>query len=322
MEVPTTADYIVVGGGLTGCALATRLSELHNDPSLSILLLEAGRDPRSNPNTTSPMAGFALQGSELDWSYPTAAIPTTANRVLTLAAGKTLGGGSVLNYGGWARGDASDYDAWAQIVDDERWSYNGLLPYMRRSERFSPTEADPQQHGLDGPMKVTSVSASDPKRRYPLREAIQKAWAEVGVERVPSCTGKLAGLSEFLENWDDGVRQPSHLAYGLAGVQVRTDTLVHRVLFESLPDQLPHVTGVLLADGRQIKARKEVLLATGAFRSPQLLQLSGVGPAALLACYSIPLVHDAPDVGANLFDHFALFQIFRLRRPERGLALG
>jgi choline dehydrogenase-like flavoprotein len=110
MEVTTVSDYIIVGGGLTGCALASRLAELL-DPSLSILLLEAGPDPSSNPNTTSPMAGFDLQGSELDWSYPTASIPTTNNRVLTLAAGKTLGGGSVLNYGGWARGNASDYDA-------------------------------------------------------------------------------------------------------------------------------------------------------------------------------------------------------------------
>jgi choline dehydrogenase-like flavoprotein len=321
MEIPTISDYIIVGGGLTGCALATRLAELL-DPSLSILLLEAGPDPSSNPHTTSPMAGFALQGSELDWSYPTTTIPTINSRVLTLAAGKTLGGGSVLNYGGWARGNASDYDAWAQIVGDGRWSYNGLLPYLKRSEKFAKAEADPRQHGLNGTMKVTSISASDPKRRYPLREPIQKAWAELGVEHVPSSTGKLEGLSEFLENWDNGIRQPSHLAYGLAGVDVRTDTPVDRVLFERLPGKVPLATGVLLADGRQINACKEVILATGALRTPQLLQLSGVGPAELLARYSIPLIHDSPDVGAHLFDHFALFQIFQLRHPERGLAFG
>jgi choline dehydrogenase-like flavoprotein len=125
-----------------------------------------------------------------------------------------------------------------------------------------------------------------------------------------------------MENWDNGIRQPSHLAYGMAGVQVHTDTSVHRVLFERLPGEEPRATGVLLADGRQITARKEVLLATGAIGSPQLLQLSGVGPAALLARHSIPLVVDAPDVGANLFDHFALFQVFRLRGPERGLSFG
>jgi choline dehydrogenase-like flavoprotein len=321
MEIPAESDYIIVGGGLTGCALATRLAQLLG-PSSSILLLEAGPDPSSNPNTTTPMEGFALQGSELDWAYATAPIPTTANRVITFPAGKTLGGGSVLNYGGWARGDASDYDAWARIVGDDRWSYNGLLPYMKRSERFSKAEADPQQHGLNGPMKVTSISASDLKRKYPLREVLQNAWAELGIERVPPSAGKLAGLSEFLENWDNGIRQPSHLAYGLAGVDIRTETPVYRVLFESPAGQLPRATGILLADGRQIKARKEVILSAGTLRSPQLLQLSGVGPAELLTSHSIPIIHDAPDVGANLFDHFALFQIFQLRNPERGLVIG
>lgn len=193
---------------------------------------------------------------------------------------------------------------------------------MRRSERFTTVRTDPQQHGLNGPMKITSVSESDPKRRYPLREPLQKAWKELGVEHVPSCAGKLAGLSEFLENWDQGMRQPAHLAYGLTGVEVWTDTPVQRVLFEHLPGQVPRAIGVLLADGRQVKARKEILLATGTLRSPQLLQLSGIGPASLLASHSIPLIHDSPDVGANLFDHFALFQVFKLRGPERGLALG
>jgi hypothetical protein len=105
-------------------------------------------------------------------------------------------------------------------VGDERWSYNGLLPYLKRSERFAKAEADPEQYGLNGTLKVTSISASDPKRRYPLREPIQKAWPELGVEHVPSSTGKLEGLSEFLENWDNGIRQPSYLAYGLAQVDV------------------------------------------------------------------------------------------------------
>jgi choline dehydrogenase-like flavoprotein len=194
---------------------------------------------------------------------------------------------------------------------------------MRRSERFNKAIADPQQHGLNGPIKVTSVSASDPKRRYPLRETIRKAWAEAGVEQhVPPCSGRLAGLSEVLENWDDGIRQPSNSAYGLAGVNIRTETAVQRVLFQFSPDQIPRAIGVVLADGRQIKAGKEIVLAAGALRSPQLLQLSGVGPATMLARHSIPLVHDAPEVGANLFDHFALFQIFRLKNPQRGLALG
>lgn len=198
MNQSSVSDYIIVGGGLTGCALATRLAELQ--PSLTILLLEAGPDSSPNPNMTSPMAGFALQGSDIDWAYPTAPIPTIANRTIILTAGKTLGGGSMLNYGSWARGDASDYDTWARIVVDERWSYNSLLPYMHRSKLSNNIDADPQQHGLHGPIQVTSVSQSDPRRRYPLREAVRKAWAEIGVDHVPSCSGRLARLSEVLEN--------------------------------------------------------------------------------------------------------------------------
>jgi choline dehydrogenase-like flavoprotein len=95
MELPTEADYVVVGGGLTGCALASRLAKLL--PQKSIILLEAGPNPSSHPHTTVPMEGFALQGSELDWSYTTAPVPSVSDRVIPLAAGKTLGGGSVLS---------------------------------------------------------------------------------------------------------------------------------------------------------------------------------------------------------------------------------
>ncbi|ATZ52510.1 hypothetical protein BCIN_08g02090 [Botrytis cinerea B05.10] len=321
MQIPIEVDYIIVGGGLTGCALASHLSK-RLGPSASILVLEAGPDPTSNPNSASLGGGFALAGSELDWSYKTTPISSISNRVITLNAGKTLGGSSILNYGGWARGDTSDYDAWTRMLDDKRWSYNGLLPYFRGSEAFNDAGANSEQYGSNGPMKVKSISGSDPKRKYPLREPLLKAWKEIGVERVPSNAGKLAGLSEFLENFDDGVRQPSHLAYDLSGVQVKTEALVHRINFEQVPNQEPRAIGVLLADGRQIKARKEIIIAAGAVRSPQLLQLSGVGPASVISRHGIPVIYDSPAVGQNLFDHFALFQVYKLRDPERGLSLG
>ncbi|TEY59619.1 hypothetical protein BOTCAL_0190g00070 [Botryotinia calthae] len=242
MQIPTEVDYIIVGGGLTGCVIS--------------------------------------------------------NRVITLNAGKTLGGSSILNYGGWARGDTSDYDAWTRMLDDKRWSYDGLLPYFRRSESFSDVGANSEQYGSNGPMKVRSISGSDPKRKYPLLERI-------GVERIPSNAGKLAGLSELLENFDDG-----------------TEALVHRINFVQVPNQEPRAIGVLLADGRQIKARKEIISAAGAVCSPQLLQLSGVGPASVISRHGIPVIYDSPAVGQNLFDHFALFQVYKLRDPERGLSLG
>ncbi|PQE23315.1 glucose dehydrogenase protein [Rutstroemia sp. NJR-2017a WRK4] len=322
MSIPTEADYIIIGGGLTGSAFTSRLAERLGS-SASILILEAGPDPRDNPNATSLGGGFALAGSDLDWAYKTAPIPSLDNRSITLTAGKTLGGGSILNYGGWSRGDRSDYDAWARIVGDERWSYEGLLKYFKRSEAFREGEADRAQHGRDGPMKISSISGSDAKRKYPLREPLLKAWTELGVQRVSSSAGKLAGLSEFLENFNDGVRQPSHLAYDLSGVEVRTNTPVRRILFERSPEiENPRAVGVELADGRHVEARKEIILAAGAIRSPHILQLSGVGPASMLIQHSIPVVYDSPAVGQNMFDHFAFFQVFKLRNPERGLALG
>lgn len=168
------ADYVVVGGGLTGCALASRLKQ--RNPSLDVLILEAGIDPSDNPNTTSFPGLFSLLGSELDWSYPSTPQPNTGNRVHTIHAGKALGGGSVINFGGWSRGDPSDYDEWAKAMGDYRWSYEGLLPFFRKSETFFDPKADLKQHGFNGPIHVTSVSASDPQRKYPLREPIKAAW--------------------------------------------------------------------------------------------------------------------------------------------------
>jgi choline dehydrogenase-like flavoprotein len=327
----TTADYIIIGGGLTGCAIASRLKQ--QAPSLSILILEAGPHPDSNPNTTSFAGGLALMGSDLDWSLPTEPQPHTGDRVYKLIAGKVLGGGSILNFGGWSRGARSDYDLWAKTVGDDhgRWSYEGLLPYFKKTERFVDTDdkkVDPGQHGFDGPFYIAPVSA-DAERKYPLRDPVRQAWTALGVKENPdNGAGELDGISECLENFHDGVRQPSVRAYDLDGVQIVTGAVAHRVLFSKQDDddktgsEEPVATGVELVDGRQFTARKEIIVSTGALKTPHLLQLSGIGPAETLTQYGIPVIKDNPEVGKNLFDHFALFQIFKLRNPEKGLAMG
>ncbi|KAL8823629.1 MAG: hypothetical protein Q9191_005686 [Dirinaria sp. TL-2023a] len=322
------ADYVVVGGGLTGCTIASRLKQ--SDPAVSIIVLEAGPHSEKKHDVTTPMGGFALQDTELDWHYSTVPHDGTQNRKHTLAAGKTLGGGSVLNYGGWSRGDAADYDSWSKTTGFDLWDYQSLLPYFQRSERFDPAVYSPpdlSQPGLCGPMKITSVSVSSLKRLYPLKEPLHAAWRELGVSKIAyGCTGSNEGVSEWLENWDNGRRQPAHEAYPLDGIHVLSNSLVSKVFFAERVDatttQRPKATGVLLQDGRRIQADREVLICAGALNSPTILMASGIGPRSIMNERNIPSVQELDGVGANMIDHFALFQLFKLRPLNTGLALG
>lgn len=319
-------DVLVIGGGLTGCAVASRIKQ--GNTALSVTIVEAGRDPTGDPRITSPMGAFALAFSELDWAYMTVPQKHTNNRPHYNAAGKTLGGGSVLNYAGWSRGDATDYAEWARLAGDERWSYEGLLPYFKKSEHYLNARKNDQQskqHGFEGPMRCVSVSQSDAGRKYGLREPVNNAWTELGIQFNPDANnGSLLGISEFDENWDDGVRQPSHLAYSLKEVNVVTNVMVQRILFSDgeRDGDIVKASGVLLADGSQITVKKEVIVSAGAHRTPQILMLSGIGRSDELSRYGISTVTDSPEVGANLFDHYALFQWWKLRPSDEGMSIG
>jgi choline dehydrogenase-like flavoprotein len=314
------ADYIIVGGGLTGCVVASRLKQA--DPNLDVQIIEAGADESNNEATKTFPTLFSLLDSDLDWSYKTTPQKNTADRVHQIHAGKALGGGSVTNFQGWSRGDARDYDQWAGMVGDRRWSYDGLLPYFRKSETFFDRDADGAQHGFDGPIHVTAVSEGPSGRKYPLRDPIKEAWLGVGEKFNPDgCSGDLAGVCEFYETWHNGQRQSANEAYSLDSVTRVTDALVHRVEFKETHGEKV-ASGVVLTNGRRFTARKEVILAAGTLRTPQVLMLSGIGPARALAQFNISTIIDAPEVGRNLTDHFALYQIYKLRNPERGLALG
>lgn len=302
-------DYIIVGAGICGCVVASRL----NQAGYSVLLLEAGSDPSGKGDTY--LSAFSLLGSDLDYAFQTAPQLNTANRVHTLHSGKALGGGSAINFGGWMRADAADYDAWGSLVGDSRWNYEGLLPYFRKSEFY----LNNSRHGSDGPIHVGPISA-DPARAYPLREPIRKAWEELGVSHVTLekwAEGYTAGLSEILESSKDNKRQNAHTSYDLTGVEILTGATVARVLFEG-----HKAVGVELIDGRRLKAGKEVILAAGVYRTPQILMLSGVGPAEVLAEHKIAEVYKNENVGKNLFEHFAVYLNFKLKNPERGLSLG
>ncbi|KAI2625150.1 putative GMC oxidoreductase [Xylaria nigripes] len=311
------ADYVVIGGGLAGCVIASRLSQ----NGKNVMVLEAGPDATGNPAINYFLTGLSLQGGELDYAYQSEPVPTTADRVHPLSAGKALGGGTVINYGGWLRGDAADYDEWAELVNDKRWSYQGLRPWFVKSEKFYDIHADPQEHGFDGPMYVTSIAAADGgQRKYPLREFVKSAWAELGVtHNVNRENGTNLGLLEVLENCDSqGMRQPSNVVYPLSKADVLTNAPVHRIIF----DESKKATAVELVDGRKVTAKKEIILSAGAYQTPKILMLSGVGPSADLAEHGINLVHESPYVGQNLHDHYAIHLAYRLRDPSLGYAFG
>ncbi|KAH8885296.1 alcohol oxidase [Thozetella sp. PMI_491] len=317
----TNADYIIVGGGLAGCVLASRLKQ--GNSSLSVVLIEAGQDPAGHPLTTAPLACFAAHHSDLDYAYTSVPQTHLDGRSCYAAAAKVLSGGSAINYGTWTRGPAVDYDLWAEEVNDAGWGYQGLLPYFKRTENYvkSP-HIDQDQHGSSGPLHVVSVSESNPKRRYPLREPLAQAWSELGVPRNwDSNGGSPLGMAELVESWRDGKRQCASQTFDLSGVVVFSSTLVRRVIIKGSPGAKT-ASAVELVDGRIISASREIILSCGAYRTPQVLMLSGIGNAADLTRNEIPLMVDSPEVGRNFHDHLALCIWWKLKHPERGLALG
>ncbi|KAJ5155152.1 hypothetical protein N7492_007955 [Penicillium capsulatum] len=318
-----THDYIIVGGGLTGCALAGRLAE--KAPACRILIIEAGSNVADHPLTGAPLACFGAHGSPLDWAYTTVPQPHLNGRECYNSAGKALGGGTAINYGTWTRGNAADYDRWAEQVGDPSWSYQGLLPYFKRVETHFDANTDPAQHGRAGLIHNVSVSASSPNRRYPLRDPLRAAWERLGVKYNPDANaGSPMGLGELTENWREGKRQIASEVYGLSSrsnVDILTDTMVKRIVLEEREGKMV-ATGVETVDGRRFPATREVVVSASVYRTPQLLMLSGVGPADELEQHGIPQLVDAPEVGRNFHDHYAFNQWWKLRNPEKGLSIG
>lgn len=311
-----TYDYIIVGGGLSGCVLASRLRQYK--PASKILLIEAGQDTRSRTDILQP--DILNLGGELDWMYPTEPQASIGGRSIAYNAGKGLGGGTLINSGGWTRGSAVDYDEWAALVGDERWSYKGQLPYFKKTETWFD-DTNPEAHGKDGPICVASALSTG--RKFPLTEPIAKAWEELGVHALPGLdqnTGDNLGRAYICEARRDGKRQYAARNYSLEGVEILPDTLVKKVVL-SKTEGAPKATGVELADGKIISGT-EVIICGGAMRSPQLLLLSGIGDAAHLKEHNIETLVELPQVGQGLHDHISFYQFWKLKNPERGLTLG
>ena len=318
-------DFIIVGGGLAGCALASRL---HQGASYArILILEAGPDASSDPMTEPPLACFALHKSDLDWNYATAPQQHLDGATRYAAAGKALGGGSVINYGTWTKGSSHDYNRWAQVVGDERWNYENLLPFMKRTEKHfaSATDdvAEASEHGHYGPIQTASVTSSSSERVYPLRDAQLQAWKTTGVDRIADAnSGSPLGVAELVENWRDGKRQITSSTYPMSGIDIKTNTVVQKVLsLEGLWQTHSHRRPA----HRRIRVPLQPLCHPLPAAPTALLNSSCSAVSALppfsRATPSQPLL-DQPYVGTQFHDHLDVSLCFRLKHPERGLSAG
>lgn len=308
-------DYIIIGAGSAGNALATRLTE---DSNTTVLLLEAGGpDYRLDFRTQMPAAlAFPLQGTTYNWAYETEPEPYMNNRRMECGRGKGLGGSSLINGMCYIRGNALDFDSWAEIPGLEDWTYHDCLPYFRKSETRDIGAND--YHGDSGPVSVCTPKEGN----NVLFEAMIQAGEQAGYPRTEDLNGyQQEGFGPMDRTVTPRGRRSSTArgyldqAKGRDNLTIITHATTDRIVFEG-----KRAVGVEFLKGKSndvqvARANKEVLLCAGAIASPQILQRSGVGNPELLEQFDIPVVHALPGVGENLQDHLEMYLQYECKEP-------
>lgn len=302
-------DYVIVGAGSAGCVLANRLTE---DPDVTVLLVEIGSTDGSWELQMPAAFSRPLNGERFNWAYKTQPEPYLDNRVLDCPRGRVLGGSSSINGMAYVRGNALDFDRWAQETGDPGWSYSHCLPYFMKAEtRKAGGDA---YHGDGGPLVVTTPAADNP---------LFRAFIEAGVQAGYGATAdqngyRQEGFGTMDMTVNAGVRWSTANAYlkpvmTRKNLDVQPRTLATRVVFDT--NRAVGIEVLVRNSVKTIRCNREVILCGGVINSTQLLHLSGIGPAQVIEAMRVPVVVDLPGVGSNLQDHLEVYVQHACKEP-------
>jgi len=304
-------DYIIIGAGSAGCVLANRLTQ---DRDVSVLLIEAGAKDDYVWIHIPVGYLYCIDNPRTDWLFCTEADPGLNGRSLIYPRGKVLGGSSSINGMIYMRGQAQDYDQWAELTGDPSWNWQSVLPLFKRTEDHH--KGTDEYHGAGGEWRVEKQ-----RLKWEILEAFREAAAQCGIPKTEDFNrGNNEGCSYFEVNQKKGLRWNTAKAFlrsvsRRGNLDIMTGCHVTRLRIES-NEQGKRCVGVeFTGGGRQwfAEAARETLLCAGAIGSPQILQLSGIGPAPLLQRHGIPVVQDLPGVGENLQDHLQMRMAFKVK---------